>query len=255
MVAGSIAGPSLQNSHCSMGRTTMSVERTNQQREDTTTRDTSRTSRGPTDTATRTAPTAERGDQERALETGREAAPSTAPARRPQTGMGNGAGRGQVSPFSLMRRMADDMDRLFENFGFGRMGLGSTLATDFDRDLWRGSSALDQTAAWAPEVETFRRGDKLVVRADLPGLKKDDVKVEIDNGVLAISGERHEEHEENRDDYYRSERSYGQFYRAIPLPEGVSEDQCEASFKDGVLEVSLQAPKEESRRTKQIPVK
>jgi HSP20 family protein len=146
--------------------------------------------------------------------------------------MGNGAGRGQVSPFSLMRRMADDMDRLFENFGFGQM-----------------------TAAWAPEVETFRRGDKLVVRADLPGLKKDDVKVEIDNGVLAISGERHEQHEENRDDYYRSERSYGQFYRAIPLPEGVSEDQCEASFKDGVLEVSLQAPKEESRRTKQIPVK
>jgi HSP20 family protein len=156
-----------------------------------------------------------------------------------------------------MRRMAEDMDRLFDDFGLGRTGVGllPTFGADFDRDRWRGSSMLDRAAAWTPQVETFRRGDKLVVRADLPGLRKEDVKVEIDDGVLAISGERREEHEEDRDDYYRSERTYGQFYRAIPLPDGVSDDQCEASFKDGVLEVSLSAPKEAKRSAKQIQVK
>ncbi len=123
-----------------------------------------------------------------------------------------------------MRRMADDMDRLFENFGLGRaFGLGAPGS------VWRGVAAEDQSA-WLPEVETFRRGDKLVVRADLPGLKKDDVKAEIDNGMLTISGHRSSEREENRDEFYRSERSYGSFYRAIPLPEGVESDNCEATF-------------------------
>jgi len=113
---------------------------------------------------------------------------------------------------------------------------------------------LDQSA-WVPQIEAFRRGDKLVVRADLPGLKKDDVKVEVDDGILAISGERSEEREENRDDFYRSERNYGQFYRAIPLPEGVTGDQCEATFKDGVLEVTLPAPKQPERKARQIPIR
>jgi len=152
--------------------------------------------------------------------------------------------------------MADDMDRLFENFGLGRMGfgLGPTLGGEIDRDLWRGASVLDQPI-WAPQVETFRRGDKLVVRADLPGLSKDDVKVEVEDGVLAISGERREEHEENRDDSYRSERTYGQFYRAIPLPDGVNDSQCDATFKDGVLEVTVGVPKQQERKAKNIPVK
>ncbi|MDQ3948986.1 MAG: Hsp20/alpha crystallin family protein, partial [Gemmatimonadota bacterium] len=154
-----------------------------------------------------------------------------------------------------MRRMAEDMDRLFENFGFGRSGFGlaPSFATGLDRELWSGSSALEQ-AVWSPQVETFRRGDKLVVRADLPGLKKEDVKVEVADGMLTISGERREEHEESRDDFYRSERGYGQFYRAIPLPEGVTEEQCEATFKDGVLEVTLPAPKQPERKTRQIQI-
>jgi HSP20 family protein len=135
---------------------------------------------------------------------------------------------GRLGPFSLIRRMTEDMDRVFEN-ALGR-GLGER--------------------AWAPEVETFRRDDKLVVRADLPGMKKEDVNVEVNEGVLAISGERCDEREDKRDDFYRSERSYGQFYRAIPLPEGVSADQCEATFKDGVLEVTLPAPRAETKGRK-----
>jgi HSP20 family protein len=244
------------------------ADRTNQQGEDKASRGTGRPSQSATEPGNRTQSTStstpapgdrgirsNRTDQERALQTGRESASSTGLSRRPQTAPVYGPGRGEVSPFGLMRRISEDMDRLFQNFGFGRTGLGllPTFGSD-DRDLWRGGSAFDQ-AAWTPQVETFRRGDKLVFRADLPGLKKEDVKVEIDDGVLAISGERREEREEDRDDYYRSERTYGQFYRAIPLPEGVSDDRCEASFKDGVLEVSLPAPKEEKRTAKQIQVK
>jgi HSP20 family protein len=182
-------------------------------------------------------------DAERSIETGRETRnasgrPATAPAR----GTGSGA-------FTLMRRMADDMDRLFENFGIGRaFGLGGPAG------LWRGTLAEDQ-ATWLPPVETFRRDDKLVVRADLPGLKKDDVKVEIDNGMLTISGQRSSEREEKRDEFYRSERSYGSFYRAIPLPEGIESDNCEATFKDGVLEVTLPAPRLGEGRARQIQIR
>src|SRR5690242_18941701 len=114
-----------------------------------------------------------------------------------------------------MRRVDEDVDRFFAGFAFGR-----------------GRSGKD----WVTQMETFRRGDNFVVRADLPGLKKDDVKVEVDNGFLTISGERCEEHECDRDDLYRSERSYGRFFRAIPLPDGVNEEQCDATFNDGVLE-------------------
>ena len=108
---------------------------------------------------------------------------------------------------------------------------------------------------YAPQVETFRRGAKLIVRADLPGLSKDDVEVDVENGMLTISGERSDEREDSRDDFHRSERSYGQFLRTVPLPEGVSGDQCEATFKDRVLEVSLEAPKQQARKPKQIPVR
>jgi HSP20 family protein len=201
------------------------------------------------------------GDQERSIQTGREGSRATGAARRGQTSPLYGPGAGRVTPFTLMRRMAGDMDRLFENFGLGSAGLGLAPAfgagpgLDPWRDLWSdGRSAADE-GMWSPQIETFRRGDQLVVRADLPGLKKDDVTVAIENGVLAISGERCEEREEDRDDFFRSERAYGQFYRALPLPEGVTEEQCEATFKDGVLEVTLPVPKEAERNSRQIQIR
>jgi HSP20 family protein len=164
---------------------------------------------------------------------------------------------GVSSPFTLMRRMAEDMDRLFEQFGFGRPAFGPTprFGSLLDDQLWSDRSLPSTTALWSPQVETFRTGDNLVIRADVPGVKKEDIHVDIENDTLTISGERREEHEENRDDYYRSERSYGQFYRAIPLPEGVNTEKCDASFKDGVLEVTLPAPQQEERKAKRIQVK
>ena len=206
---------------------------------------------------TRDASRSGRGDRERAIQTGRNADRSTGMTQRGQTSpvYGPGAARG-TTPFALMRRMAEDLDRLFENVGLGSAGFGVSplFDTGFDRDFWDAGATL-QRPAWTPQVETFRRGDKIVVRADLPGLRREDVNVEIDNGMLTISGERREENEDEGDGYYRSERSYGQFYRALPLPEGVSEEQCEATFKDGVLEVTLPAPKPEERKAKQIPVR
>ena len=193
------------------------------------------------------------GERQRSIATGREPGRSSGVARRQGTSPTYGS---SASPFTLMRRMAEDMDRIFQDFGFGSSGLelAPAFGAGLDRELWREASALDQTA-WSPQIEMLRRGDKLVVRADLPGLKPEDVNVEIENNVLAISGERSEEREENRDDFYRSERSYGQFYRAVPLPEGVTGEQCEATFKDGVLEVTLPAPKQPERKARQIPIR
>ncbi len=195
-------------------------------------------------------------DRERPLQSGRDAGRD---GDRSRTALARHRGIAH-SPFAVMQRMADDMDRLFEQFGFGRTGLGvaprlGSLGSLLDDDLWseRGSQALN--TVWTPQVEAFRRGDNLVIRADIPGVEKDDVHVEIENDMLTISGERKEEHEENRGGYYRSERSYGQFYRAIPLPEGVNAEKCDASFKDGVLEVTLPAPRTEERKTKRIQVK
>ena len=198
-----------------------------------------------------------RTDQERAIRTGREANRSTGMSPRTPTTPVFGPGINRVTPLAMMRRMVDDVDRLFDNFGMGSTGFGlaPVLETDLDRDLWNSSAAALERSAWSPQIETFRRGDNLVVRADLPGLKKEDVKVEIDNGILSISGERRAQQEQERDGYYRSERSYGQFYRALPLPDGVSDEQCDATFKDGVLEVTLAAPKEPERKTKQVPIR
>jgi HSP20 family protein len=145
------------------------------------------------------------------------------------------------SPFaSIFQRWNDEMDRMFDDFGFGR---GRSLIGD------------QNVSAWSPQVEVFQRGNELVVRADLPGLTKDDVKVEIADDVLTIQGERKQEQEEEREGWYRNERSYGSFYRAVPLPEGTISDSAKASFKNGVLEIVLQAPPREVNRGRRLEIK
>ena len=161
------------------------------------------------------------------------------------------------NPFELMQRMSEDMDRLFGQFGFGRSGfglnpIGPLVGSDIaDQSQGFGSGQ----SLWIPQVETTQRGDRFVVRADLPGIKKDDVRVEVDDDVLTISGERRNEQRDERDGFFRSERSYGSFFRTIPLPDGVRADQCEAKFNDGVLEISLPAPKQPDRSARQIQIR
>jgi HSP20 family protein len=143
-----------------------------------------------------------------------------------------------TNPFAFMRRFTEEMDRLFEDF-FG----GSLIPrwTEF------GSLSEFRERMWSPQIEVFERDNQLVVRADLPGLTKDDVHVEITDDSLIIQGERKQEHEERREGFYRSERSYGRFYREIPLPEGVNAENATATFRNGVLEITLQVPERQPR--------
>ncbi len=151
------------------------------------------------------------------------------------------------TPFGFMRRFAGDMERLFEDFGgFGFPNL-------FRREFFPFSKELEHVA-WVPEVEVLQKNDQFTVRVDLPGLKKDDVKVEVTDDVLTISGERKEEKEEKREGHYRSERSYGSFYRQIPLPAGAKIDTATAEFTDGVLQVTMQAPAREPQ-TRRLEIK
>jgi HSP20 family protein len=138
-----------------------------------------------------------------------------------------------------MRRFTDEMDRAFENFGLAR---GGELARGFGGE-----------GRWSPAVEVFEREGHLVVRAELPGLKSEDVKVEMTDEGLIIQGERKREHEERGEGFYRSERSYGQFYRLIPLPEEANAEEAKAEFNQGVLEVSVPVPQTQRRR-RNIPI-
>ena len=155
----------------------------------------------------------------------------------------------QSSPFALMDRMTEEMDQMFDRV-FGDFGL--PRRSRMSRDLF-GASARE--GLWAPRVEAFQKGDRFIVRADLPGLKKDDVQVELTEDALTIHGERREEHEEQRQGYYHSERDYGQFYRTIPLPEGVITESAQASFRNGVLEISMQAAPAEAARGRRVEIK
>lgn len=143
-------------------------------------------------------------------------------------------------PFSMMRRMQEDMDRLFGSFGVGRG--------------WMAPFGEREPGDWAPAIDAFQRGNEFVVRADVPGLSKDDVSVEIGDDALTIRGERKYDHEEEREGYYRSERSYGSFSRVVPLPEGAVAESATAAFKDGVLEIVVQAPSHEVRRGRRIEI-
>ncbi|MFS8086965.1 MAG: Hsp20/alpha crystallin family protein [Acidobacteriota bacterium] len=89
---------------------------------------------------------------------------------------------------------------------------------------------------------------------DLPGLGRDDVRVQLADGALTIEGERRAERKENHDGFYRSERSYGKFYRKVSLPEGANTENAKASFRDGVLEVTMPAPKREPKAARKLEI-
>ena len=122
-----------------------------------------------------------------------------------------------------------------------------TLQTDLDRvfDAFFGGWASNGTARrWVPAMDLIETDDHLVLKGDLPGLDKDDVEVEVKDGVLTVSGERKTEHEDNSRGYHRVERSYGRFSRSLSLPRGADADQVQAEFDKGVLEVRIPKPSE-----------
>ena len=150
--------------------------------------------------------------------------------------------REETSPFTLMRRLSDDMERIVED---------TWGAHRFPR-LFRAVELPD--TRWTPNIEAFERKGEFVVRADLPGMTKDSVKIEISDGELVIQGERKEEKEQKEKGYYACERSYGSFYRTLPLPDGVKTDEAKAAFKDGVLEIAMPAGKLSEKHGRQLEI-
>ena len=144
-----------------------------------------------------------------------------------------------ANPFRMLERFADEMDRMFGEFGVRSSAWPSSVAGG---------------VTWSPQIDVSQKNNELVVRADLPGLTKDDVKVDITDDAITIQGERRKEHEEERGGVYRVERSYGSFYRTIPLPDGAMTDQAKASFKDGVLEITMPAPPEQVTRGRRLEI-
>jgi len=105
---------------------------------------------------------------------------------------------------------------------------------------------------WMPAVDVLEKDDKFVVKAELPGMKEEDINVSVVGDTLTIKGEKKTETEVKEEDYYRCERAYGSFYRSIPLPSTVDSAKIEASYEDGVLEVTL--PKAPEVKPKKIAV-
>jgi HSP20 family protein len=107
-------------------------------------------------------------------------------------------------------------------------------------------------SVWLPAVDIAESEDALQVSFDLPGLKEDEIQVELDDNVLTVSGQRERKTEVKQDDYFRYERRFGSFSRSVALPSGVKDDQIEASYENGVLEIRV--PKPEQYKPKRIQV-
>lgn len=139
----------------------------------------------------------------------------------------------RFSPFALMRRIMDDLDRTAHNVGLARSGRNATR--------------------WAPAIEVAEKEGEYRIRAEVPGLTPENVRVETTSDSLIIEGERRMDQEDKREDVRLTERQYGHFFRRIPLPEGANLDQTKATFRNGVLEVTIPIPQRASQR-RSIPI-
>jgi HSP20 family protein len=147
-------------------------------------------------------------------------------------------------PFEMFDALQGEMDRLWHRpppFWSG------ALPTLFRRTSGSG-------IAWAPRIDVYEKDNAVIVKAELPGLKKEDVQVELDDGTLVIRGESKAESEVKDENYYRIERSFGSFYRRMALPFEVKPEQIQATMKDGVLEVRIPKPAETKPEAKKISV-
>jgi HSP20 family protein len=163
-----------------------------------------------------------------------EAAPEKASATRPAR---------PHSAYELMRSLTQDLDRTFnEFFGHRHWPFAGPMAP--------GTSG----GVWTPPIETEEREGKLYVRTELPGLSKEDVRVEVAEDVLTIEGERKQQSEKKEGSYYRSERSYGYFSRSVALPDGANADTAKATFKDGVLEIAIELPARKTPEARRLTI-
>ena len=123
-------------------------------------------------------------------------------------------------------RELDEIERHFED-----------LFSQSFLPIWRRMPVKD--GEWIPAIDIFEKNDKFVVKAELPGMKQEDIDISISGNNLIVKGKKSTETEVKEQDYYRSERSYGSFFRSIPLPSTVDQKKIEATYEDGVLEISV----------------
>lgn len=159
------------------------------------------------------------------------------PARRGHDPLGLSSGEFFSNPFSAMRRMHDEMDRMFAG-AFGQQV---------------GTAMMGGLGSWSPAVEVSEKDNQVCVCAELPGLKPEDVKVEITDEALIIEGERKHERQDNEGGRWHSERSYGRFHRTVPLPEGANADEARAEFRNGELRVTVPVQQQQNKR-RQVPI-
>jgi HSP20 family protein len=141
-------------------------------------------------------------------------------------------------PFRELATLQNEVNRLFNSA--------------FDSPTPGGNGGSGATRRWMPAMDLVETGDHFVLRADLPGLSEEDVKIEVEDNVLTVSGERRTEHESKQEGYHRVERAFGSFSRSLTLPNGVDAEAVEASFDKGVLEVRI--PKPEERKPRRISI-
>ncbi len=139
----------------------------------------------------------------------------------------------RISPFTLMRRMTEEMDRAFGQGG--------------------GNSSDEMRGVWAPAIEVRQKDGNYVVHAELPGINADEVKLQITDDAIVLQGERKVERDENRQGVHLTERRYGRFFRSIPLPEGAKVEEAKAQFQNGVLEVTVPVA-EQRNQPREIPI-
>jgi len=134
------------------------------------------------------------------------------------------------------------------------LDIGTIFDRFFGRNLTQGrfGQGLFGDGFWSPAIDVYDSEDRLVVKAELPGIDKKDVKVSIDGDILSIKGENKKEQEVKEKDYYYRERAYGSFYRTLPLRVAVKKEKVKASYKDGILTIEL--PKSEEATSKETDI-
>jgi HSP20 family protein len=147
--------------------------------------------------------------------------------------------RRPTSAADLMRYFGHEFDQMVRDLGV--------------RERWPFLAARGE-AGWFPDLEVLELDGTLKVRLDLPGMKREDIKLAITEAALTIEGERRQQEEKTENGYVRSERSYGRFFRSVPLPEGARTETAKATFADGVLEIvmAVAAPQPAASRTLDI---
>jgi HSP20 family protein len=143
-------------------------------------------------------------------------------------------------PLNLFRQMTSEIDRMFDE--------------PWTMFRWPANMTSTDTPVWAPKVDVVTKDSKIITRVDLPGMKKEDVQVEVEDGFLMLSGERQKEVKEEKDNVYREEREYGSFCRTVPLPKGVKAEDVKATFTNGVLEVIVPLPASAAANGTKIPI-